>query len=159
MTSLPASSIHPCFMKRNSHRICHSKVARCLHTLEDNCWWQFLSISRNCLRYGETCLLPTTKFFWRQFCCRWIQGSLPCKRSLPRSMRSTDVLVWQTDGTSLFVSLNCSEDTVQGLFFVRRLMQWQRFHFWYQPRDALKSGSLAFNCGMKRPIKPIEPLG
>ena len=88
-----------------------------------------------------------------------LKGLFHVKDPCPRSMRSTDVLVWQTDGTALFFPLNCLEDTAQGLFFVRRLMQWQRFHFWYQPRDALKSGSLAFNCGMKWPMQPIEPLG
>ena len=41
---------------------------------------------------------------------------------------------------------------------VRRLTEWWRFHFWYQPRDALNSGSLLNSFAFRRSINPVTAI-
>ena len=41
---------------------------------------------------------------------------------------------------------------------VRRLTDWRRFHFWYQPRDALNSGSLLNSFAFRRSINPLTAI-
>ena len=41
---------------------------------------------------------------------------------------------------------------------VRRLTEWQRFHFWYQPRDALNSGSLLNSFAFRCSINPLTAI-
>ena len=41
---------------------------------------------------------------------------------------------------------------------VRRLMEWRRFHFWYQPRDALNSGSSLNSFAFRRSINPLTAI-
>ena len=41
---------------------------------------------------------------------------------------------------------------------VRRLTEWRRFHFWYQPRDALNSGSSLNSFAFRRSINPLTAI-
>ena len=41
---------------------------------------------------------------------------------------------------------------------VRRLMEWRRFHFWYQPRDALNSGSSLNSFAFRRSTNPLTAI-
>ena len=41
---------------------------------------------------------------------------------------------------------------------VRRLTEWQHFHFWYQPRDALNSGSWLNSFAFRRTINPLTAI-
>ena len=41
---------------------------------------------------------------------------------------------------------------------VRRLTEWRRFHFWYQPRDALNSESSLNSFAFRRSINPLTAI-
>ena len=45
-----------------------------------------------------------------------------------------------------------------GVVLVRRLTEWRRFHFWFQPRDALNSGSSLNSFAFRRTIDPLTAI-
>ena len=45
-----------------------------------------------------------------------------------------------------------------GVVLVRRLTEWWRFHFWFQPRDALNSGSSLNSFAFRRTIDPLTAI-
>ena len=45
-----------------------------------------------------------------------------------------------------------------GVVLVRRLTEWRRFHFWFQPGDALNSGSSLNSFAFRRTIDPLTAI-
>ena len=45
-----------------------------------------------------------------------------------------------------------------GVVLLRRLTEWRRFHFWFQPRDALNSGSSLNSFAFRRSINPLTAI-
>ena len=57
----------------------------------------------------------------------------------------------RTDNWTVFSSKSCGSRWAR-VVFVRRLMEWRFFHFWYQPSEALKSRSLHNSFAFSRRI-------
>ena len=47
---------------------------------------------------------------------------------------------------------------LSSVVLMRRLTEWQHFHFWYQPRDALKSGSSLNSFAFRHSINPTRAI-
>ena len=58
----------------------------------------------------------------------------------------------------LFAAPNLLGDAEWVLFLVRRLTEWRRFHFWYQLRDALNSGSSLNSLAFRHSINPLTAI-
>ena len=64
----------------------------------------------------------------------------------------------QINETELFAAPNLLGDAEWVLFLVRRLTEWRRFHFWYQLRDALNSGSSLNSLAFRHSINPLTAI-
>ena len=57
----------------------------------------------------------------------------------------------------VFSSRSCGSRWAR-VVLVRRLMEWRFFHLWYQPSEALKSGSLLNSFAFSRRINPLTAI-
>ena len=57
----------------------------------------------------------------------------------------------------VFSSRSCGSRWAR-VVLVRRLMEWRFFHLWYQPSEALKSGSLLKPFAFSRRINPLTAI-
>ena len=57
----------------------------------------------------------------------------------------------------VFSSRSCGSHWAR-VVLVQRLMEWCFFHLWYQPSEALKSGSLLNSFALSRRINPLTAI-
>ena len=160
--------IHPALLvERYSNSVWNSEVSWSANTFEDHGRWKFFAIGGNCECDCKAPLLGAARLHWNcSAATEWVLldgssnriGVSSILNSLesewPYRCRSAITNRWNW---MVFSPRSCGSRWAR-VVLVRRLMEWRFFHLWYQPSEALKSGSLLNSFAFSRRINPLTAI-